>query len=240
MLRTCIYRKALPLSLAAICALAALVSPDAMAESGDPSSGREETIAIPLPLDRITVKRGADGFASFSGTRTCGRTGRPLLPRLRLRVLLPPNVLPSTVRATIEKPASAELPGQWEVRPAPPVADLGGPPHWPEGVEIADGRDVGVYRRNALHPTSFMGTVINMKMRQWRIAEVSVHPYRYNPVTKRLVRLQEGTLVLTFERGARKPIIPSGSPVAAQFREHVSRQVVNFETMKSEYERTDQ
>jgi len=212
------------------------MSSDAVAQSGGPNAGQKETIEVPLSLERIAVTRDADGFASFTGARGHGRTGHPLLPCLRLRVLLPPNVQLSTVRAAIEKSTSAELAGKWDVRPAPPVADFGGHVFWPEGVEIADGRDVEVYRRDALHPPSFVGSVVNMRMRQWRIAEVPVHPYRYNPVAKRLTRLQGGSLVITFQRGSTKRITtPSGSPVAAEFREHVERHVVNFDTMKSEY-----
>jgi len=219
-------------SLLLLCLLHSPVGAD------DPNAATKEkqTVTVPLPLAAISVGRGADDQASFSGARLGGRTGQPALPQISLKVLLPPDVVPSSVSAVIVEAKTKTLDGQWQVRPAPPIAALGGKVVWPEDAEIVNDRDVAVYQRNAYHPADFVQQVINIRLRHWRFAEVRVFPYLFNPVSGSLKQLAEGQLAVSFARSGRPRPATSDSPVARHVRQRVARQVANFDSMVREYE----
>lgn len=195
----------------------------------------DQRIEVPLEVGRIRLTKDSDGFAKFEGVRLSGKTGQPWLPRICIRLLMPPDVDFSTVQASVVETVVKEIEGEWQVRPAPPVATLGGKIVWPSGARIVDGRDAEIFEKNAFFPESFVSQIANQKMRDWRITEVAVDPYRYNPATRRLLCLTQGKLQVSYRRGVPKQVALSKSPVATQIQEDIRRQVSNYETMIREY-----
>ncbi len=73
-----------------------------------PSAGQADgTIRIPLPESDVAVTTDADGFGRFTGTdiQQIGQTGEPSIPCQSVRVLLPPDADPATVKATDNRPS---------------------------------------------------------------------------------------------------------------------------------------
>ena len=189
-----------------------------------------------LPVSKVTVADDGKGMARFLGAPTQGRTGSPALPRMALRVLLPPDADLSTVRVSLVGIRTEVIPGDWDVEPAPIVATLSGKTILPEGVVLVNGRDPQAYQLDAYSPTSCIAQLTKRRIRQWRIAGVVFAPYQHNPAKKRLRRVAEGKLAVHFKRltDYREPL--SRSPeIAEYFRRQVRKQVVNFDEMARLY-----
>jgi len=176
------------------------------------------------------------GAASFSGAPVSGRMGAPSLPRIALRVLLPPDVDLSSVRVTTENVATKTVPGDWDVTPARAIATLDGNAAISENTELVNGRDPEAYAVNDYTPSSFVTDLITRRVRQWRIAGIVLTPYRYNPVQRKLQQIANGTLRVHFARlpDYRMPVSRSSATERA-FRRQVESLVVNFDEMVEEY-----
>jgi hypothetical protein len=191
---------------------------------------------IPLPLQPISVSIDSNGVAVFKGSELTGATGQPALPAVTVKVLLPPDADLRSVRAALTNENHTNIDGQFDVAPIPPAISRV-KEFWPERVQFAGGRDVASYSDDAYFPTSFLGLVLPVQMREWRMVEVEIRLFKYNPVRKRLMGLITGNLVLTFERIPGMEVMSTRSPtMAVKFREKVRSQVVNFEVAVRDYE----
>ncbi|MCU0857304.1 MAG: C25 family cysteine peptidase [Pontiellaceae bacterium] len=170
-----------------------------------------------------------------------GDPGRPALPTDRIRLLLPPDANPKSVKVTMENIQVQDLPDTWDVAPIPPVAvSAGGTPVWPPNRKIEKGRDVKAYAADLFAPAFEPLRVVADIMRYWCIAEVTYPLYSYNPVTRKLRKLESATVVVTYDR---QPL-PSQkglpiSPLSRAIREKIRTSVVNFDGMAPLYEKSE-
>ncbi len=134
----------------------------------------------------------------FEDLDRSARPGEPLLPYYALRVLLPADADLSTVRTRLKAAHWQDLPGQYEIPPAPPAAT------WHAGKYIFDwagkdsslivaGRDTSVYDKDDYFPPEPVEVVSVGKFRQWKLAELRIWLNAYNPVQKKLRALAGGT-----------------------------------------------
>jgi len=197
----------------------------------------EEAVDLPLPVDRVQVKEGAESVATFSGKEFAlgAATGEPALPTYCLKVLLPPNADLKSIRVTIVCSGFEDIPGQLDMLPMP-AAMSRGKAIQPAGLVLVNGRSAVAYARDAFRPESPLGLVLPGQMREWRFVEVEVHPYQYNPVSKSLRKLASGSLHVGFRRTAEGRSVRSRSQEMALLCESRIRQsVVNFSAFSSEY-----
>lgn len=145
-----------------------------------------------LPYHDISVTN-VNGIASFTGAPMSGEPGHPLLPAYTVTFLLPPDVDLSSVKATIENQSEKELDGTFDVKPALPPTTRG-EIVWPANRRIVDGKNIDIYERNAFFPADYSGGVQFGAMRNYKLAEFTVFPYRYNPVTRKLRTITGGTI----------------------------------------------
>lgn len=194
------------------------------------------SITVPLALSQIQVTDAGGGTAQFTGAQTTGPSSHPALPRFYVRVLLPPDADLSSVRFELADEKTEEVPGEWDVLPAPRIV---------QGDATTESGDAGtslerneaVYATDAFLPPAFAGELITQTVREWRIAGVRVLPYLYNPAKKALRHLSEAKVVFTFERLPDFKRHKSKSPTtAALFRDRVRRMVVNFAEAAREYD----
>jgi len=184
----------------------------------------------------VSVAIDAEGYATFSdeSIQYLNQGGEPALPYQVVKLLLPPDAVLATASVSLEVPGFEELAGTWEIRPTPPESTWDGTKVitvWPSGKTILDGRDVDIYNVDALFPTSILGETSSGQMRQWQLLEVPVASYKYNPVSKRLYRLAEAELVVTFTRTGE---LPSGS-VDRLLEGNVKRLTANFQEVAPSY-----
>jgi hypothetical protein len=189
-------------------------------------------IAAPVAADSLVVrlppavgspKIDAGGRPSFDGA-VAGAPGSPALPRTVLTVLLPPDADVRTVRVTIEAPLFAVVPGAWDIPPLPEPAVSASRSRNLPPVR----RDPAIYGADRFFPAVAVAGVNAANRRGWRVAEITLQRYQYNPVTRVLRRLTEGNLVVTFARRASEGRVPRASAAAERIRLTLSRKAVNF------------
>ncbi|GEM_PF-7061912 len=210
--------------------------------AGVAADSRADQVTIHWPHGKtaaVVVERGARGEAIFGRTPPAGSPGEPALPREVIQVLLPPGANPRSVTASLRDPVVEELPGEWDVPPVPPVAISARPgvPIWPQGRTIIKNRDAEIYGANAVWPPSFVTRVTAGELRGWRLAEIHIRPYRYNPATRKLLRLKAARLCIQFDRvSAKVAASVFTGRAAAQTRKSVQDLVVNPEEFAAQYE----
>ncbi|NQT93698.1 MAG: hypothetical protein HQ559_13140 [Lentisphaerae bacterium] len=209
----------------------------ARSASGDSAAADRVHVSLALSARQVSVSRSPDGTALFRGATRGGNPGEPALPRQSIRVLLPPDADPRTVRASLISPAASEISGVWDVSPVPPCAPCGPA----EGLRppVAAGtalRDPAAYGSNKFFPSAHLGRVFSGFRREWCLAEVEFFPFLYNPVTKRLRQLSGGKLVVTFRRAPHAGRSPArGGAAAGALRKGVALSVENFDELAAEY-----
>ncbi|MBI5820984.1 MAG: hypothetical protein HZA88_18595, partial [Verrucomicrobia bacterium] len=185
------------------------------------------------------MTKDRDGKAVFTGTRTASQPGQPAVPCRTVEILLPPDAVPRTVTVAIQNVVVEDVAGEWDVPPVPAVA-MGAPPSqpiWPRGRRIVAGRDADTYGADAFVPDGFLGRIKAGQLREWRLVEVPVLPYRYNPVTKQLQRLKSANIVVSYKRQpAAKHQFTRPRALSTLARSAVQSRVVNSAEVVSSYD----
>lgn len=156
-------------------------------------------------LPPVPVHTGGDGRAVFDGhdLQYAGYAGEPAIPCKIMRLLLPSDTDMASVNVSVKTHDSELLPGQWQVRPIEPPAVWDGKQHvieWPAGRRIVDGKDMHIYSNDQTFPASCIGDVGTGSIRHWKLVEVPLALFQYNPVAKTLFRLTTIELVVSFDR----------------------------------------
>lgn len=171
--------------------------------------------------------------------------GEPSLPYQLVRVLLPPDADLSNVTARLQGKVFEEVLGEWVVRPMPPkgtCTEEGPVTIWPEGKTVVDQRDVAIYGRDAFYPAEVIYSVGTGVVRKYKIADVFLCLFRYNPVTGILLRLTYAELVVSFQRApsllhAPESVFGVADPIG---EEMVSEMTVNFHQVAPHYRREEE
>jgi hypothetical protein len=167
-------------------------------------------------LPPVLVHTGSDGHAAFDDRdlQYPGQAGQPAIPYKIMRLLLPSDTDMASVNVSVTAYDSEPLPGQWNVRPIEPPAVWDGTKHvieWPAGRRIVDGKDMEIYSNDQKFPASCIGDIGTGTIRHWKLVEVPVALFQYNPVAKTLFRLTTIELVASFDRRttAADQVLPS-------------------------------
>ncbi len=153
-------------------------------------------ISVNLPYKDVSVQNSR-GVAEFEAYELFGEPGQPLLPVYTCAVLLPPDADLSTVSFSI-KGLMEKMIGNYMVKPALPPMSIQGE-FWPKNRSIVDGKDIGVYTQNALYPKEHVEITSLGKLNCFKVVSVRINLARYNPVTKELVKMRTGELVVDFK-----------------------------------------
>ncbi len=151
-------------------------------------------ITQPIPFKKVTVEN-RNGQAIFSGAELNSKPGSPKLPSYTVTILLPPNAEPKDVSVQLVDVVETKIPGEMDVQPVfPPTSD--GKSVWPTSLTIVNGRDQVVYKSNKLFPSSPLGAVKFGFQNQYKLMDITIYPFRYNPVNRTLVQLTSGKIVV--------------------------------------------
>lgn len=180
----------------------------------------------------IDIRRNSSGMAVFSGKdlQYLTRSGEPSIPFKIIRVLLPVTADLSTLKVELRKNHLSTISNDFEVKPMPPITtwiDKKLVNIWPEGRTIENGRDVGVYQKDAFFPADLLGKISSGKLRQWKIVNIPVALIQYNPNSKKIKRLDRADLEIHFDyesREAAVSLIPDTIGIG-----RVKEIVINFE-----------
>lgn len=192
-----------------------------------------ERIVAPLPLDRVRVSLGERKEAIFSGEdfQMVGVNGGPAVPVYVVKVMLPPEADPATVRVKLVDAQEAELPGVYDVLPMPPLVC---------GTNVMGAgwaRKEAAYSVDAYWPDSHLGAMKTEQMSEWKYVEVEIRPLRYNPVTRKFLSLKACNLEVKCKGDPKSHVARSRSKRSAlRAREVVQRSVLNFSEQRPKYD----
>jgi len=185
--------------------------------------------------------RDGSGIARFSTAEAQypGRAGDPAIPCRVYKVLLPPDADMATVKTVILNSATEIAAEGLDVQPVPPPATWDGKrviTVWPEGEPIVDGRNTRIYASDALFPESPVKDVTSGQMRAWKIVEVPVALFQFNPAQKVLYRLKELELSIEYATESPEPATPLNFTDTV-FEDQIREATVNYDSAAPAYHR---
>jgi hypothetical protein len=183
------------------------------------------SISLELPSSECTV-RNIHGYTEFSGSDYACVTGAPKLPASVVRFLVPPEADMSSVRISFSNLKEKEIEGDYLVRPVAPAMSTMGTVAKITDREIVDGKDIAIYSSNAFYPADYAEVVSTGKLWNFKILEVVVYHYRYNPVTKKLVKAVNGKLEVGYDKLRTKPVFKYQTP--RRIRKRAANLTVNY------------
>ena len=148
-----------------------------------------------IPPQTVTVQN-QQGIAVFDAEHYLLFPGRPELPKQVVRILLPEDADLDSLTYTLKNVKETNLGTGWEVEPSAPYQCRDGSTIIPKNVQLVDGKDLGIYNANQFYPPVWAGPIKAGNMRKFKVAHVEIYPYRYNPVTKALKRIDSATLMV--------------------------------------------
>jgi len=163
--------------------------------------------AVELRVDvaspELTATQGGLVGVRMRGAGTTSEPGRPALPFEIVRIAVPPDADPSTVRVTVQPLDVQPILGRFDVRAVPPAAELGsGELLWGSRADqIIEGRDVGIYGSADPYPRRWHAGGNGLGgLRRYRFVTVYLYPVRYRPVDGELERAAGFDVRVTFDR----------------------------------------
>jgi hypothetical protein len=174
-----------------------------------------------------------NGVVTFQGAPIIASPGQPQLPSYTVTFLLPPDIDIRNVSVSLVNPVEKDLDGTFDVAAALPPSTKG-EIVWPDNRNIVNGKDMDVYGRNTFFPADHKGRVSFGSLRQYRFAEVTVYPYLYNPITRKLRMITGGSIVLTMaSTGAAVQSAPLQSPRNSNAEKLLKNKIVNPEILQN-------
>lgn len=191
---------------------------------------------------RLEVVPGHAGEAVFvcDDVQWLNLAGEPGIPWKVMTVLLPPDVDPGSVSASMANIQYESVAGTWEVLPTSPMMTWKNGQKiviWPEGKRIVDGYDVDIYERDALYPEATVRLLCTGQLRKYQLAQIAVPLVRYNPVSEELLKLRETDVAVTFDRTVMTTTMATSFERADKIgRPRVQKLAVNFDEVISDYD----
>ncbi|MBN1130715.1 MAG: hypothetical protein JXA71_17130, partial [Chitinispirillaceae bacterium] len=185
--------------------------------------------SVALPYKQVTVEN-RNGTAVFDGAAFTGVPGQPLLPYYTVSILLPPEVNFEDVTVSLKSALYSELSGTFDVSPVNPPYDENNNPLWPDASKIVDGKDTSVYYKDAFFPADFDRGISFDKMWHYKMVRVTIYPYLYNPVLKRLKQLIGGAVEVSVRATSTTSTV-STDPRIAWVEEQLREILANPETL---------
>ena len=163
------------------------------------------SIRFTLSAGEYEITKDEDGFdiIQMEGFPLAVSAGDPMLPHKVYNILVPPDILWSSLDVRIISTKTRTLEGAYDVKPAgPDVAWADGRwiEAWGEGKDIVDGRNINVYERDTSFPENPVELFSNSQMRKWKFAKVDFTPFQYNPVSKALDLIDSMEVELSYSQ----------------------------------------
>lgn len=173
----------------------------AMAPATGCSNPGTGSITLTLIAPRYKIARDDSGLdvVQVEGFSSTLSPGNPMLPHKVYNVLLPPDIVWSSLNLKIASAETSVLEGTYDIGPAGALAPQqeGG-----EEKDMVDGKNMKVYGTDADFPESYVELLPYSQMRKWKFTKVDFTPLRYNPVSKKLTLIQSVTIRMSYEQSA--------------------------------------
>ena len=152
--------------------------------------------------------------------------GEPMLPHKVQDILLPPNVIDSTVKLNIVSAQTRTLDGTYNIKPA-------GFPMRGDNKNIVDGRNVDVYQSDADYPASSVKLLCCSQMRKWKFARVDFIPFQYNPVSGKLTLTESVEIEISYSTSP--AALKAGLMGDKVWQDVAARRFINYAEVSGSY-----
>lgn len=196
-------------------------------------------ISSRLAIPSVAVHADSAGNAHFSGPdlQYPGLAGEPAVPFKIVHLLLPSDADMASLALFVKESTYEPVPGQWSVSPVKPLTVRDGTnaiSEWPSGKRIVDGKDQEIYLTNANYPANCIADFSPGKLRHWKLIEVPVALFQYNPVTRQLFRLTDIGIAVAFDqRSHAAPQLFRYDSNDLKSLNRVKRLAINFKAISS-------
>lgn len=169
------------------------------------SFGNSISLSFSIP-DDLQIQSAPDGDRiSLNGFLPGVQPGDPELPMYEFCFLMPGDIDPETIQATLENPEWEDIPGTFDIVPVSPDAFVTEEKPvflWGEKDPrfIVNGKDIGIYRTDRYFPENPLDRPFTSIFRRWNLAYIALRPVRCNPVQGKISLLRFGIIQINFER----------------------------------------
>lgn len=201
-------------------------------------------IIIDIPFEEIFTYKNTEGYTCFKGENIqfINKTGEPKLPSKVIKVLLPPEADMNTVTVSLKNERFEIFSEDCLILPTHPLVAKDGDKEIVlsrENKSLINGRDTVIYNHNTAFPQNVIGNISKGMMRKWKIIDIPVSLFKYNPITRKLYNLNNGQLYINYLKLSGIDIQKSSDNQYFSdkiFKEKVSRIVVNYNEFVCDYQ----
>lgn len=165
-------------------------------------AARCQTVSLTLNAGQYRIVPGAQGdTVEMDGFSPASMPGNPQLPAKIYDVALPPSTDMATVQLAITNVVTEEVPGTYNLRPAPAAASAPSGRsvrlNWGSASNIRGGKNLDVYNLDQKYPKSVAVLEELSGMRKWKFARVQFFPVQYNPVSGKVYVVKSAVVTVS-------------------------------------------
>jgi hypothetical protein len=160
-------------------------------------------ITLELNSSKYIITKDAEGYDSIDMNDFSIKyiAGEPMLPSSNTNVLVPPNADISSVKLEVISENIKHLDGTYNIRPTPEPRILSDNGTYDfaasdEPIEIIKS---AVYQNDLAYPEKNVQLLPYSQMRKWIFVPVQFIPFKYNPVQKTLILIENVTVKISYD-----------------------------------------
>jgi uncharacterized repeat protein (TIGR01451 family) len=178
-----------------VVALVAAAFPAVVGAAG----GDTGSVKFSLKAGEYTITKGEDGFdvIEMEGFSVAALPGAPALPHNVYDIVVPPDVLCSSLELNIISAETRILDGTYDIAPIPPPLPGNGDT---AAGDLPNHRNASIYEVDANFPESPVAPLPYSQMRKWKFAKVDFYPLQYNPVSKKLTLTESVVIEISYSQ----------------------------------------
>ena len=181
--------KLTPIALVILSMLLAIVT-----ASGCTVAGSSINLTLVAPEYQITKDENGLDVIQMEGFSSTSSPGDPMLPHKVYNILLPPDIVWSSLKLKIVSAQTSTLEGTYDIKPAPPFAAQ------QEGKDMVNGKNMEVYGADADFPETCVKLLPYSQMRKWKFTKVDFTPFQYNPVSQKLTLIHSVRIEISYKQ----------------------------------------
>jgi len=165
--------------------------------------GAANEISIQFSSNNYNITKDADGYDSINMNEFSIKyiTGEPMLPSRIANVLLLPNADISSIKLEVISENTKQLDGTYNIQPAPEPRILldNGTYDFAASDEPIEVIKSAVYQNDSAYPEKNVQLLPYSQMRKWIFVPVQFIPFKYNPVQKTLILIENATVKISYD-----------------------------------------
>lgn len=203
------------------------------------SSTTAGSIYTPVPAFSPDFQTLPDGIhITATGYVIQSSPGDPALPYQDIRVIVPPNIAPSSIKLALVDNKTCMHTIDAGIAPSGPLTlqtDDESVLDWGPNKVIKSGRNVTVYDADSFYPDSHIQLIAVEALRKWQIATIRYYPIRYNPPANRIDYNDGGRIILTYSPSLKSQALTPEALSDNIFTDQLAAFTVNYPTAKAWY-----